>query len=175
MGLNTGPAVIGNMGSRTRFSYTMMGDNVNLAARMESGAKALGVYTMVTDATKLACKKYGGERIVFRLLDKIIVKGRGQPLAVFEIVGLRENVPPATLQCLALYAQALELYFREDWDGAAQIFEQSLVLEPNQVSPERGIENNPSSIFIQRCRRLKFMRQHSTDSQWDGVFELKDK
>ena len=58
---------------------------------------------------------------------------------------------------------------------AAQIFKQSLVLEPNQVSPERGIENNPSSIFIQRCRRLKFMRQHSTDSKWDGVFELKDK
>ena len=175
LGLNTGPAVIGNMGSRTRFSYTMMGDNVNLAARMESGAKALGVYTMVTDATKLACEKYGGERIVFRFLDKIIVKGRGQPVAVFEIVGLRENVPPATLQCLALYAQALALYFRQDWDGAVQIFEQSLALEPNQVSPERGIENNPSSIFIERCRRLKFMRQHSTDPQWDGVFELKDK
>ena len=139
----------------------MMGDNVNLAARMESGAKALGVYTMVTDATKLACEKYGGDRIVFRFLDKIIVKGRGQP--------------PATLQCLALYAQALALYFRQDWDGAVQIFEQSLALEPNQVSPERGIENNPSSIFIERCRRLKFMRQHSTDPQWDGVFELKDK
>ena len=50
-----------------------------------------------------------------------------------------------------------------------------LWLAPAQWLAWRGIENNPSSIFIQRCRRLKFMRQHSTDSQWDGVFELKDK
>jgi adenylate cyclase len=175
LGLNTGPAIIGNMGSRTRFSYTMMGDHVNLAARMESGAKALGVYTMVTEATKLACEKYGGDRMVFRFLDRIIVKGRGQPVEVFEIVGLRENVLPVTFQCLALYAQALELYFREDWDGAIQIFEQSLLLEPNQVNQELGIENNPSSIFIQRCRRMKFMEKHSTDSKWDGVYTLKDK
>jgi|GEM_PF-3267588 len=113
--------------------------------------------------------------MVFRFLDRIIVKGRGQPVEVFEIVGLRENVLPVTFQCLALYAQALELYFREDWDGAIQIFEQSLLLEPNQVNQELGIENNPSSIFIQRCRRMKFMEKHSTDSKWDGVYTLKDK
>ena len=62
VGLNTGRCVIGNMGSRTRFNYTMMGDDVNLAARMESGAKSWGVYTMCTEATKLACERHGGDR-----------------------------------------------------------------------------------------------------------------
>ena len=60
VGLNTGVCMIGNMGSRTRFNYTMMGDDVNLAARMESGAKSWGAYTMVTEATKLSCEKHGG-------------------------------------------------------------------------------------------------------------------
>ena len=87
IGLNSGPCVIGNMGSRTRFNYTMMGDNVNLAARMESGAKSWGVFTLCTEATRRACEQHAGDRVVFRPLGKIRVIGRAKPVAVFEVIG----------------------------------------------------------------------------------------
>ncbi len=172
LGLNTGTAIIGNMGSRTRFSYTMMGDNVNLAARMESGAKSLGVYTMVTESTKLDCEKHGGDRVVFRYLDRIVVKGRSQPVPVFEIVGLRENVTPQTFACLATYAQGIARYLAQDWDGAVQFFAKSAALEFYQPSKTQAIDSNPSLILTQRCH---YMKEHPPGANWDGVYVMKEK
>lgn len=171
LGLNTGSAIIGNMGSRSRFSYTMMGDNVNLAARMESGAKSLGVYIMVTEASKLECEKHGGDKIVFRYLDKIVVKGRSRGVPVFEVVGFREGLPQQTHDCLATYAQGIERYLAQDWDGATKLFEQSALLEPNQPH-HRGIESNPSHILIKRCA---YMKAHPPGAGWDGVYVMKEK
>jgi adenylate cyclase len=171
-GLNTGSAIIGNMGSRTRFSYTMMGDNVNLAARMESGAKALGVFTMVTEATKLACEKHGGEHVVFRFLDKIVVKGRSRPVSVFEIVGLKEHVSAQTLECISLFSQGSARYLAQDWDEALRLFELSSPLEPNQPSKEMAIGSNPSVVMIERCH---YMKLHSPGAGWNGVYEMKEK
>ena len=172
LGLNSGPAIIGNMGSRTRFSYTMMGDNVNLAARMESGAKLMGVYTMVTDTTRADCEKHGGDRIVFRFLDKIVVKGRSLPVGVHEIVGFKEDVGTGTLECLALHAQAMERYHAQDFEGALALFERSAKLEPHQPDKALAIESNPSLIMIERCR---YMKAHPPGPAWDGVFVMKDK
>lgn len=172
LGLNSGAAIIGNMGSRTRFSYTMMGDNVNLAARMESGAKLLGVYTMVTDATRADCEKHGGDRIVFRFLDKIVVKGRSLPVPVHEVLGLREEIGAQTLECLALHAKAVERYQAQDWDGAIKAFEESAKLEPNQPNKKLAIESNPSLIMIERCH---YMKEHPPGPNWDGVFVMKEK
>ena len=103
LGLNTGPVIIGNMGSRSRFSYTMMGDNVNLAARMESGAKAWGAFTMVTEATKLECEKHGGDHVVFRQLGRIVVKGRSLAVTTDVVSGLKETVTPQTRECLRIF------------------------------------------------------------------------
>jgi adenylate cyclase len=100
IGLNSGVAIIGNMGSRTRFNYTMMGDHVNLAARMESGAKTWGVYTMVTEATKRQCEEHVDDRIVFRPLGRSQVMGRSQAVPIFEIVGLKESLPAAARDCV---------------------------------------------------------------------------
>ena len=173
LGLNTGPAIIGNMGSRTRFSYTMMGDDVNLASRMESGGKLLGVYTMVTESTKTECEKHGGsERFVFRHLDRIVVKGRTQPVAVHEIVGFREHVSAQTLDCLGLYAQGVERYLAQDWAGALACFERSAPLEPNQPHQIPGILSNPSQVLLARCRRL---REHPPGPGWDGVYVMTEK
>ena len=172
LGLNTGSAIIGNMGSRTRFSYTMMGDNVNLAARMESGAKSLGVYTMVTEATKRECEKHGGDHIVFRYLDRIVVKGRSQPVPVFEIVGLKESVTQKAYDCLGIYAQGIERYLAQDWDGAGKLFQQSATLEPNQPSKAMAIESNPSIILSQRCH---YMKEHPPGANWDGAYVMKEK
>jgi adenylate cyclase len=172
VGLNSGLATIGNMGSRTRFNYTMMGDNVNLAARMESGAKAYGVYTMVTEATKLACEQHGGDRLVFRYLDKIVVKGRSQPVPVHEIVGLKEDVSPETRECLELFAQGIERYLAQDWDAARAFFRRSAELEPNAPGKTPGVETNPSRVLISRCEE---MREHPPGHGWDGVYVMKSK
>ncbi|MBA3850475.1 MAG: hypothetical protein C0502_10865 [Opitutus sp.] len=172
LGLNSGPAIIGNMGSRTRFSYTMMGDNVNLAARMESGAKLMGVYTMVTDSTRADCGKFGGGRIVFRFLDKIVVKGRSLPVGVHEVLGFRGELSPQTLECLALHAQAIAKYQAQDFAGAIALFEQSAQLEPHQPNKALAIESNPSLIMIERCH---YMQEHPPGAAWDGVFVMKEK
>jgi adenylate cyclase len=172
LGLNSGPAIIGNMGSRTRFSYTMMGDNVNLAARMESGAKLMGVYTMVTDTTRADCEKHGGDRIVFRFLDKIVVKGRSLPVGVHEVLGFKDDVGAQTLECVALHAQAVERYHAQDWAGAIALFERSAKLEPHQPDKALAIESNPSLIMIERCH---YMEAHPPGANWDGVFVMKEK
>jgi adenylate cyclase len=171
LGLNTGPAIIGNMGSRSRFSYTMMGDNVNLAARMESGAKALGVYTMVTDATRQACEKHG-DRVVFRFLDRIIVKGRTQPVPVHQIVCLRENLTDRRQECLELFAKGIERYLQQDWDGAVDFFQQSYPLEFSRPGTYPIHEVTPSSVFLGRCAE---MRKDPPGPGWDGVFKMKEK
>lgn len=172
LGLNTGPAIIGNMGSRSRFSYTMMGDNVNLAARMESGAKLLGVYTMVTESTKRECEKHDAERFAFRYLDKIVVKGRSQPVAVHEIVGFKEDIGERTGECLDVYARGIERYLAQDWAGAEALFRKSAGLEPNQPGRTPGIESNPSLILTGRCH---YMREHPPGAGWDGTFVMKEK
>jgi adenylate cyclase len=172
IGLNSGLATIGNMGSRTRFNYTMMGDNVNLAARMESGAKAYGVYTMVTETTKLACEKHGGDRLVFRFLDRIVVKGRSIPVPVYEIVGLKEDATDATRECLVTFARGIERYVAQDWDAAKAIFGASAKLEPNAPGKTPGVETNPSLVLIERCEELKL---DPPGAGWDGVYVMKSK
>ena len=98
IGCNTGTATVGNMGALDRFNYTMMGDMVNLAARCESGAKAYGAYIMVTEETKLASVTRND--IAYRYLDKIIVKGRSQPVAMYEPTGFINELSQETQDCL---------------------------------------------------------------------------
>jgi adenylate cyclase len=172
IGLNSGPTIVGNMGSHARFNYTMMGDNVNLAARMESGAKAYGVYTMVSEATKVACEKFGGDRVVFRYLDKIVVKGRTRPVPIYEIVGLKEDISAPTQECLEIFPMGMALYLAQDWDSAEIRFRRAAELEPNQPGKHPGVITNPSLAMIARC---EYMRAHPPGARWDGVFVMKEK
>lgn len=172
IGLNTGTCMIGNMGSRTRFNYTMMGDNVNLAARMESGARSWGVYTMCTEATRLACERHGGDRLVFRPLARLVVKGRIQPVPVHEIVGLREDVAAATRDGIALFEQGLARYYARDWDGALALFARSRDLEPNQPGREPGVSGNPSLVYLDLVARCKAV---PPAADWDGRFIMQEK
>ncbi len=172
IGLNSGPAVVGNMGSTTRFNYTMMGDTVNLGARMESGAKAYGVFTMVTEATKLACEAHGGDHVVFRYLDRIQVKGRAQPVPIYEAVGLKEDLSDSTRECVKLFDEAAALYLSQSWDEAMAIFRRSADLEPNYPGVTPGVQTNPSLVFIERCL---FMKANPPDITWDGVFVMSSK
>ncbi len=172
IGLNTGMCMIGNMGSRTRFNYTMMGDNVNLAARMESGAKAWGAFTMVTESTRLACEQHGGDRIVFRALGRITVQGRSQPVPIHEVVGLKENVTDKTRECLALFEQAMARYYARDWVGAAALFARAEALEPLAPGRSPGVKANPSLIYQGIVAE---MEDHPPPPDWDGVYHMTSK
>jgi adenylate cyclase len=172
IGLNTGEVIVGNMGSPARFNFTMMGDNVNLAARMESGAKAYGVLSMATEATYRDCLKHGGDHVVFRKLDRIIVKGRTRPVSVFEIVGLKEHVPDRIHECIAAFEDGLARYQAMDWDGAERLFRRSAILEARQPDGERATLSNPSLVMIERCLKL---RTNPPGPDWDGVYVMGSK
>jgi len=172
IGLNSGRCVVGNMGSRTRFNYTMMGDDVNLAARMESGAKQWGVYSMCTEATRLACEQHGPGRLVFRPLGRIVVQGRSQAVPFHEVVGLGDSVTTATRECLGLFAQGLERYYARDWDGALAFFRRSAGLEPNIPGQTPGVLGNPSLVYIGIAEHGKI---EPPAENWDGVYVMKEK
>ena len=161
------------MGSRTRFSYTMMGDNVNLAARMESGAKSWGVYSMCAEATKLECEKHGGDRVIFRLLGKIVVKGRTTAVPVYEIAALKETVTPTALECYRIFAEGLARYYARDWEGALALFRQSAELEPNQPGKTPGVQSNPSLVYLERV--VPEAMEEPPAADWDGRYIMKEK
>lgn len=169
IGLNTGVCMIGNMGSRTRFNYTMMGDNVNLAARMESGAKSWGAYTMCTEATRAACVAHGGDAVVFRPLGRIVVLGRSQPVPIHEVVGMRDALAADAMDCIELFQQGLERYYSRDWSGARERFEKSASLEPLQPGRDVGVKTNPSLVYQ---RIVAEMALNPPPADWDGVYVM---
>ena len=172
IGLNTGVCMIGNMGSRTRFNYTMMGDNVNLAARMESGAKSWGAYTMVTGATRDACVAHGGDRVVFRALGRIVVMGRSQPVPIFEVAGLKETLAASAAECIGLFEQGLARYLERDWDAAEKLFRASASLEPNQPGVTPGVKKNPSLVYLDIVEEY---RATPPAKDWNGVYVMTEK
>lgn len=171
IGLNSGIATIGNMGARDRFNYTMMGDNVNLAARCESGSKSLGAYIMITEETMKQCTRVSDE-ILFRYLDKIIVKGRTEPVGVYEVIGFKNEMSDPVKEGIELYENAYDCYQKQEWDKAIELFSKSAELEIYQPDEDKGILTNPSLIFIDRC---KAMKEIPKDEKWDGVYIMKTK
>jgi adenylate cyclase len=169
IGLNTGPAVVGNMGSQRRFNYTMMGDNVNLGARCESAAKSYGVYLMITGATKDAAVATKDD-LVYRFLDQIIVKGRTHPVKIYELIEEKSRISPEVNRCLEIYEEGMEFYLSRDWDRAIAAFHHSAECEHFQPGP--GIETNPSLVMAKRSAVMKI---DPPGDDWDGVFRMLSK
>jgi len=171
IGLNTGLAVIGNMGSARRFNYTMMGDTVNLAARCESGAKSYGVYAMVTGETRTAARSVKDD-LVYRYLDRTVVKGRSQPVEMYEVLGFADELPTETAQCIEVYSEGIEKYLARDWEGAVAAFERSSRIEPFRPGRIPGVHDNPSLVMIGRCNEMK---ARPPGEDWDGRYVMKTK
>lgn len=169
IGLNSGVAVIGNIGSRRRFNYTMMGDTVNLAARTESAAKAYGVVTMLTGETRKLAQAHRND-LVFRYLDKIVVKGRSLPVETFELVEAGSAVSPEMRECLEIYEQGIQFYLAREWGAAAKAFERSNWLEPERLRNPAG--PNPSAVMLERCRLLQ---ANPPGDDWNGVYVMRNK
>lgn len=172
IGLNTGVSMIGNMGSRNRFNYTMMGDSVNLASRMESGAKHWGVYTLCTEATRTACETHAPGRIVFRNLGRIVVRGRAAAVGIHELVCFSDELTPELKECLEIFDAAMNRMYKQDWSSALTLFQRSAVLEALQPGRDPGVFTNPSLL---RMERILFYRHSPPPSDWNGVESLDER
>lgn len=166
IGLNTGLAVIGNMGSEMRFNYTMMGDAVNLAARCESGAKSYGIYTMVTEHS-LQAALADGAALHYRKLDRIVVKGRSQPVEIYELWEPSAWNEDAAA-CKQLYESALEHYFNGLWAQALVGFEAAEAHEPARAFAP----TTPSAVLAERCRGFI---QNGDPINWSGAYRMQTK
>ena len=165
IGLNTGVASVGNMGSSLRYGYTALGDSVNLSSRLEGLNKDYGTHILANETTFAAAN---GDGFVFRELDLIRVKGKLQPVTIYELVGRSgENSPygsPEDVRArLALFAQARALYCSRRWQEAQAQFQ--ALLDP---WPDDG----PARAYWKRCQDYLF---DEPPSGWDGVFTMTHK
>ena len=155
IGLNSGAAVVGNMGSSRRFDYTAMGDTINLAARLEGACKQYKVPILVGEDTHRRVQN----DIAAREVDIVRVVGKTKPVAVYEIVGEKSGLSPAESERLKAYNEAREAYKRREWEKAEDLFGR---IEGDALS----------ALYGERCRTLK---QSPPAGDWDGVFDLKSK
>jgi adenylate cyclase len=175
VGLNTGVASVGNMGSELRYGYTAMGDSVNLAARLEGLNKEYGTRLLVTESTYRAVGAADPD-LLFRELDLIRVKGKLQPVTIFELVGKRDRIVNASSgadgastheggwpERLEMFAQGRASYQQRRWVEARDIFQKMM---------ERWPDDGPARVFWARCQ--DYLSQEP-EAAWDGVYVMTHK
>ncbi len=156
VGANTGPMVVGNMGSSQRFDYTVIGDNVNVGSRLEGQTKEYGVDMVVSQSTMEAC----ADDFHFRKLDLIRVKGKTLPVGIYEVVAEADSPAP---EWVGLANQAFAAYLDRDFAGAVALYERILEIKPGDKT---------SQMLLDRCQGYI---AEPPGPDWDGAVTKKTK
>ena len=159
IGVATGDAIVGNIGSDVSMSYTVMGDVVNLASRLEGANKVYGTRFLVNARTR----GMAGDLFEFREIDQILVDGKQEPEHVFEVAGRRGELSPVLRALLEHFAEGLAAYRRRDWKEATSAFTAALESNPG---------DGPSKVFLARVQQLE---ANPPPADWNGVWVLGEK
>lgn len=157
MGVNTGPMVVGNMGSKERMDYTIMGDSVNLAARLEGANKYYGTYILISEFTHEAIR----ESFLCRKLDTVRVQGKKLPIRLYEVVEELSLVTEAQRRLTQFFDQALSAFYSLDFDKASGLFERCDKLKPGG--------DTACKLYLKRCAELL---ESPPPDDWDRVYDL---
>ena len=159
IGIATGPLVVGNMGSATAKSYTVMGDTVNTASRLKGASKQYGVPILMTEETHQEVS----DHMITREVDRIQVVGKDEPVRIFELLGQTGTLAPDAIAAYDHFHQGLLAYRQQQWDIAYDHFSHCLEGIPG---------DRPSQIY---CDRITHFRQSPPPDDWDGVWRLTKK
>jgi adenylate cyclase len=177
IGINSGEIVVGNMGSSMRMNYTIMGDSVNLAARLEAGAKQYGIYTAVSEYTlnveyinEYGQKERAMDLVEVRFIDNITVVGKSEPVKIYELCAMKGDLTPQEKELFSIFDKGMDCYLRMEWDKAIKYFKESLKIER---IPDG--DKTPSEVFIKRCEAFKETPPVPPGVKWDGVFRMTNK
>jgi adenylate cyclase len=159
IGIATGEALVGSIGSELMMSYTVMGDTVNLASRLEGANKVYGGRVLVSEATVAGAD----EAIETREIDRVVLLGQTQQQAIFEIMGRKGELTPAQIELRTRFSEGLAAYRARSWDEARSAFAAALESVPN---------DGPSMTFI---KRIDSLATTPPDDGWDGSWHLEQK
>jgi len=168
---------VGNMGSAMRMNYTMMGDPVNLAARLEAAGKQYGVCILVSEHA-LSFEFADGkgtlhrvrDMVETRFIDTVAVVGKAEPVRVYELWAMKGDLTPQEEELARVFGEGMRRYLHMEWDAAIGRFSEALALER---FPED--KTTPSAVYIERCRRFREDPPAAPGEAWDGVFRLTQK
>jgi adenylate cyclase len=159
IGINTGEMVVGNMGTERKMDYTIMGNAVNLAARLEGVNKVYGTWILVSEATA----NEAGEGFLKRRLDRVRVVGINTPVRLYNVVDMKDTADPVVVEGIDTFHAGLDEFEARNWEKAESCFEKSLAALP---------EDGPSKTYLERVETYK---KKEPPKDWEGVFNLTEK